>query len=256
MKKNPQRRTAFIWLAITLLSIWGIFAPSMFGMDGMDGGFAISFAAIVFAITGIVVTVMYFRRAGALDNIVNGENLLAHWTYTAEEWQKYMEEEIAEFQAEKTRLFIMIAVISAVVGVGFYLFHRDDLIFTLVIFGGLIVLIGFVAFLSIILHRFQNRPGASEAYISRDGVYISRQFHNWVGMGARLEDARYDEEHHSRPRLEFDYSTPGKDMRYDYNVRVPVPLGKEEEARKILKEVISAHLSGESDPDAGIIIEN
>ncbi|MFA4836163.1 MAG: hypothetical protein WC749_08865 [Dehalococcoidia bacterium] len=241
MKKNPQRRTALIWLAITLISIIAIFAPYSFGMDGPDGGFAISFAAIVFAIIGVVVTIMYFRRAGALDNMVKGENLLAHWIYTPDEWQKYIEEEFAEDRAAKTRLFTMVAVISVVIGVGFYLFHRDDLMFTLVIFGGLIVLIGFVAFLSIMLHRFQNRPGASEVYISRDGVYLSRQFHTWQGMGACLEDVRYKEENTFRPRLEFEYSTPGKDMRYYETVRVPVPFGKEEEARKILEEIKATH---------------
>jgi len=243
MKKNPQRRTALIWVAITLIGVFAIFAPSMFGMEGMDGGFAISFFAIVLTITGIVVAIMYFRRAQALDNIVTGENLLAHWTYTAEEWQKYIEEEFAEEKAAKTRLFAMVAIISAIVGIGFYLFKRDHPVLILLIFGGLIVFSGIVAFLSVVLGRFRNRPDQRGAYISRDGVYLGRQFHTWQGMGARLENACYKEEHTSLPRLEFDYSTPGRDMRYDYSVRVPVPSGKEEEARKILAEITAAHRS-------------
>lgn len=242
MKRNPQRRTALIWVAITLVSVAAIFAPHIIGMDGMNGGFAISFGAIVLAITGIIVTIVYFRRAHTVDNMVKGKNLLAHWTYTAEEWQEYVEEEFAREKAQKRKLFITIAIISVIVGIVLYAVMPDHPKFFLFASLGLIALIGIVAYLSVLFSPFRKKTGSGEVYISGDGVYLARQLHTWEGLGARLENAGYDESS-SRASLSFEYSTPGRDTRSYYSVRVPIPLGKEEEARTILEDIRTNHRS-------------
>ena len=240
VKKNPQRRTAFIWVVITLISVMGIFVPHLIGMG--YAAWAISFVAFFLAVVGIIVAIIYFWRAHIVDNMVQGKQLLAHWTYTPEEWQKYMEEEFGEEETEKKRLFVVIAVIAAIVGIGWYLFHRDAM-FCLLTFGGLILVMGLAAGLSIIFSPYRNRKGQGEVYISRDAVYLPHQLHMWRGLGARLDKAGYEEGHTSRPRLGFEYSTPGYRTRNYGTVRVAVPVGKEEEAKRILEDIRSAHHS-------------
>jgi hypothetical protein len=240
---NPPRRTAIAWCIITLASIFGIFNTALFGIDGFDGGFALAFVSIFVFIMGIIIMVIYFRRAKALDKMLLGENLLAHWSYGANEWRAYAEREHRE-QAEVNRgMFIMISVIAVIVGVIFVLVVPDSLLSTSIVIGGLIVIIGFTAFFVTWYRNAQNRRYIGEVYINRDGAYINRELHTWTGLGARLENASMDDKHLGQAIMSFEYSAPGRYNRYFYNARVPVPLGREKEAKEVLDEVIKSHLN-------------
>jgi hypothetical protein len=98
VKDNPPRKTATIWCIITALAVFAIFAPHIFGMDELNGGFAISVLSFFLAITGIIVIIIYAKRASKLESMLKGNNLLAHWTYTPDEWRQYTEK---EYQGEK-----------------------------------------------------------------------------------------------------------------------------------------------------------
>jgi hypothetical protein len=228
---NPQRRTAVICWILTALFIFAIFAPSIFGMDGFNGGFAISFISIVAAITTLIVAIMYQGRAGALGRIFKGENLLAHWKYDPVEWQSYAEKEYATAKREKWNLFLLVAVICLIVGIGFTIFHPDGGWVVLCVLGGLLLLIIFVIVTTTRYDYWMNKKYLGEAYIARDGVYLNRQLHLFRGWGASLDDVSYNEE---EKFLAFQYSTPNNTGRADYTLRVPVPAGKEQEARRIL----------------------
>jgi hypothetical protein len=231
MPYNPQRRTAVICWVITALFIFAIFAPSIFGMDGMNGGYAISFISLIFAITSLVVAIMYKGRAAALDRILKGENRLAHWTYDPAEWQAYTEKEYATEKKDKRNLFYLVAVISLVVGVGFIIAHPDSGSVVLWVLGGMLLLIAIVAISTTRYNYWMNKKYRGEAYITPDGVYLNRMLHLWRGWGASLEDVSYNER---EKFLAFQYSTPNRNGRSDYTLRVPVPAGKEQEARQVL----------------------
>jgi len=65
MRDNPPLQTIVAWVIITALAVFGIFAPSLFGMDGFKGGYAISFVSFFMVICGIIVIVIYSGRARA-----------------------------------------------------------------------------------------------------------------------------------------------------------------------------------------------
>lgn len=211
--------------------VFAIFAPSIFGMDGMNGGFAISFLSLVAAITTLIVAIMYQGRASALDRIFKGENLLAHWKYDPVEWQDYAEKEYVTEKREKHNLFYLVAVISLVVGVGFTIAHPDVGWVVLGVLGGVLVFIAILVLFSTRYNYWINKKYLGEAYITPDGVYLNRQLHLWRGWGARLEDVSFSED---EKFLAFQYSTPNRNGRSDYTLRVSVPAGKEQEARQIL----------------------
>jgi hypothetical protein len=96
MLHHRQRRSALIWSGVVLVGIIFIFLPVMVGLEGNDGGFALSFLGGFMALIGIIAAIIYFRLAATMDNITKKENVLARWHYTADEWQKYSETENKE----------------------------------------------------------------------------------------------------------------------------------------------------------------
>ncbi len=252
-KHNPPRRTARVWLVITLVAIVTIFIPEAVGIDGFDGGFAISFMAGFVAIMGIVAFIIYTRLARTLDGMLKQENLLAHWQYTPHEWKKYTEREHKEEKSGKKATFILVAVISAIVGVIFWALDPDHSPFVIIVVLSLDALIGIVAIGSVAYNHRQNKKYLGEAYITRDGVYLNRQLHIWKGIGNKLEDVRYEDSSRSQPRIVFDYSSPGRYSRNSYSARIPVPQGQEEQARIIVAQIAEKHLLAEGE---GIIVES
>jgi hypothetical protein len=158
MPQNPQRRTATIFWVLSAFFVLAIFAPSVFGVGVANGGFAISLLAGLAALVSLVAALIYRNRALALDSILAGKDLLAHWKYAP-----------------------------------------------------------------------ADKPG--EVFIARDGIYLNGQLHMFSRLGARLERASYNEE---EKFLSFTYSGPSRGGRYEYIVKVPVPTGQEDEARRVI----------------------
>ena len=234
MKVNSQRKTVAIWLVIAVIGVVVVFLPGILGIDGFDGGFALSALGILIVIVGVVVAITYARRASKLDAVFEGKDLLAHWTYTSEEWQSYTENENREQKADKKKLFLLVAVIAIVIGIGFLVFDRENGKYGFFACLGIIVIIAPFAFLPPLFDYRRNKKRVGEAYIARNGVYLNQVFHNWDMMGARLDSVVYEEE----PRwLLFTYSAPTRAGMATYNVRVPVPHGQEAVAGKIAEEL-------------------
>jgi hypothetical protein len=229
---NPARITSNVWWVITAVSILIIFLPGVIGLKGFDGGFAVSFVGFFLVIIGLIVAIIYMRRASTLDNIFKGTDLLAHWTYPQEQWLEYAQQEYKREKASKTTLFWVIAVISVLVGLGFFLFDHK---------AGLAVLLGMLALIAIIAlaawfttwyNYRQNLKYLGETYITPNAVYLNRQLHIWKSLGSWLESVEIKDT--TNPYLEFKYMALTRTVVQEYNVNVPIPRGKEQEAREIL----------------------
>ena len=236
MKDNPQRRTTTIWGIITVIAVFAIFAPHIFGMDGFSGGFAISTLSFFVAITGIIVVVIYVKRARALDRLFQGENLLAHWTYSPEEWRQYTEQEFQTERKEKWGLFYLIAGIALFLGIIFLIIDPKAGLFVFFVMLGLIALIAFVAWITAWSTYRQNKKYLGEAYIATTAVYLNRQFHTWKGLGARLVSVILAEEK-GQQLVAFTYAAPARTGMQEYTVRLPVPRGKEKAAEAIAEKL-------------------
>jgi hypothetical protein len=235
---NPARRTMNVWLVITLLAVFGIFAPSLFGMDGFNGGFALATFSLFIAITGVIVILMYRGRANMLDGIFKGEGLLVHWRYKPAEWQDYTEKDYQEDKQAKWGLYRIVMVITVVVTFGFWLFHRDSGGIMIGIFLGLGALLGMVVWSTTNYDHWQNRRYQGEVYLARDGAYVGRELHLWKGWGASLDDLNLNE---PERLLEITYSMPSRMGRDSATVRIAVPQGEEAKAREVLAELTRTH---------------
>jgi hypothetical protein len=81
---NPPKKTAVASFFVALFAAVLIFVPESVGIDGFNGGFALSFVSLAIALTAVAVGIMYLGLASKLDKILRGEGILAHWTYTPE----------------------------------------------------------------------------------------------------------------------------------------------------------------------------
>jgi hypothetical protein len=220
-------------------------------MDEWDWDFAISALSFFLALTGIIATIIYAKRASQLEGMFKGDNLLAHWTYTQDEWRQYTE---TEYQTQKKRnwsLFYKVAGIALFFGIVFFVFDLGIVFFVFDRQGGLWVLVSmlapiafialfpFVAWFAPWYNYRQNKKYLGEAYIVPDAVYLNRQFHTWKGLGAKLESVILVEQK-SQQVLAFTYSIPTRIGRREWTVRVPVPKEQRESAEKLAERFNAA----------------
>jgi len=222
-----------------LAGIFGMVAPFAFGMDGFNGGFAIAFFCIVFTITAFFVTLMYARMARTAQGMLNGEDLLAHWRYTPEEWQVYTEKQFTADKSDKKGIFLILVVIAAIAAVVALVIDAEAGKFVALVLLGVVVLVGIVAYTSSRYDHYENLKFQGQAYISRNAVLLNRRLHLWKGWGSQLEDVTYEDG--KLPILKFEYSTPSGKSRGFYTARIPVPQGKEDQAQDIVKEIARVH---------------
>jgi hypothetical protein len=242
IKENPPKRTAFIWLGIAIAGIIIIFLPAMIGLDGFDGGFAMSAGGLMVALTGFIAAGIYFRLARNVDSIMRNVDVLAYWTYSPEEWKQYTEEEHKEDAAAKRGLFFLIAIISVIVGIIMAIAIGENFHIIAFIILGIIAVAGLAAFFSTIAAYGYNRKHHGEVYITPDGAYFNRQMHIWKGMGNQLEEISVDNDGTGLTRLNITYSALAAYKRNSYTIRIPVPPGHENSAIKIAGQIAETHL--------------
>jgi hypothetical protein len=245
--KNPQRKVAAAWLCITLLGVFLALLPYASNMDMMRGGYALVMVSILLIITGLIATLVYRKRTRTLDAMLKGEDLLVHWTYTTQEWARFAEAEAKSDRSAKIGLFLVISAFALLFGLMFWLFGEDEEAGFLVFLAmaGLIAVIGLTAFLSIKIPYWRNRRRVGEVWISGSGAFVNGALHTWNSLGCRFEGVSYHRT--SNPAvcslLEFTYSYPARHGSELATVRLPVPVGRDAEARRVC-EVLEARTEG------------
>jgi hypothetical protein len=236
--KNTAKTAAIIWWILCVLFLAGIFTPWYFESAGVETGnwvFAVMVFCFVLGITSFFVGIMYTKRARLVSRMLRGENLLAHWTYSPEEWARYAQKEYNVNKREKRNLFLLVTAIAVVIGIIFTALNPDDWLLFLCIVLGVIIIAGGSAFIAVETIYQQNRKHLGEAYFTPYAVFLNRELHTWKGFGAALDDVTYNKTGHAMPVIEIEYSTPNRYNRQSFTVRVPVPPDREEEALKVLE---------------------
>jgi len=212
---------------------------SVFFIDGMSGGFALAFVSFLLAISSVVVSLLFFTRARAMDTIIADPSPLAHWIYPEEIARANVEREYQEYQERNRVMFIVIGGMLVVVALFFFIFIGD---------GGPetgLFLLTFAVFLYVIsrvtpwLERRRAMGMPHKAVITRDGiiyegaVYPFRSFLMfWGGVSFRKADKK------SPAVLVFSFTQlVGRFIIQPFDVVVPVPPGEEEKAGRAVQEL-------------------
>ncbi len=231
-------KTVIFGFLLTALGLLMIFAPGLVGIDGFDGGYAISFAGLFVAIMGLVVAGFYYQQAKILDGILRGDGLLAHWTFDDQMWQEYTQKEYTEEISEKKGLFLIVSFFALFFGFLFWFLDNEAGFVVFLVMLGLIGLVGFTWRFSAWYNRRQNIGGVKEAYIAQSGVYMNQRLYTWRLFSARLLKVEIKNEK-AWSVLKFRYTAftvPGPQT---YTIRVPIPIGQEETAKNIVLQLNS-----------------
>ncbi len=229
--RNPQRSIARGWMVMTILFLLLIFMPTYAGIDGMKGGYAISFVSFFMVIISIIIVLIYRSRAKQLDTILSGTSVVAVWKYQGYEWQDFARADFEEEKKAKKFLFILVTVIAIIIGIILWVVMKDILIFYISL--GIIPIVAIPAWLAPRMRFNKLMKSEPEAIIAENGVIVGRMFHLWVKMGARLDSVALLTEE-TPVILAFHYSMPTRNGRQEEVARVLVPAGKMDEAEKVV----------------------
>jgi uncharacterized membrane protein HdeD (DUF308 family) len=239
---NPSAAVARNCFIAAVVGVLVFFYPIVFPIETYGAGFAINLLGILIFLTGLISGFVFLKMAGNLNKLVSGEGLLAHWTYSADEWSRYTEAEHLRDKKDKWQLFRLITIIAVIVGVVFVIIDHEAGLFVLAIIAGLILIIAFTAWASIASAYRQNRSQLGEVYIGMSGALLGRAFHYWKLPTAFLRSATFQEG--DPPFIQLDYSSPSGQARGEYTARFPIPRGHEEEAKQVLAQ-LTAEIAGE-----------
>ena len=238
MVDNPLMKTMILGLVVTAVGIVMIFGPGFVGVDGFEGGFAISFGGLFVAILGLVIAGFYFQQANILGGILRGEGLLVHWTFDNEMWKEYTRKECAEEISEKKGLFVIVSGFALFFGFLFWFLDNEAGFFVFLVMLGLIGLIGFAWRFSAWYYREQNERGVKEAYIARIGVYMNRRLYTWRLFSAKLQGVEI-KNNKGLSVMKFSYTAFTIPSSQTYTFRVPIPIGQEAAAKTIIQQLNS-----------------
>jgi uncharacterized membrane protein HdeD (DUF308 family) len=231
---NRNRRRARISWVILLIGIFLIFGPLNMGMDGFNGGFALAAFGVFMVIMGVVSVIIFGKVARAQDRLMaDTASQLAHWSYPKEQWETYAEYDHREDKKTKKMIFYIITGFAVLFGILFSAMDPEVAPVILSVMAGLVILMGFVAYLSVTLSHSYNQKHPGEAIISLNSAYLNGQFHAWNMLLSRLDKASLAKEE-GMEILSLSYSAPARGGANHYEVRIPVPLGKEKEAEMVL----------------------
>jgi hypothetical protein len=232
--KNNEWRWVHISLTAAVLFILLIFVASG-TMDGMSGGYAIMFVSLFLAISSIAVALLFFTRARAMDEIISGKNLLAHWVYPEEERKKSAEREYVNYLESNRALLYVVG--------GFLLIA----IILMVIFGGeagvttagiLFIVLIIIAIVSVVAPRLELKRALNaphDAYITDSGIIYEGAIYPFHSFMMKMVGVRFLKGTYKRPPiLAFSFTQlVGLFIIRPFAINVPVPEGEELKAHEI-----------------------
>jgi uncharacterized membrane protein (DUF485 family) len=230
---NYQQRNANITLLIALGGFLAMALP--FIDEDKFGDFVgpMVFLGLFVGVSGMIVFFMFRKNAKLLDEIKNGYQILVHWKYDKNTWQKFNEDAYKDEKENSKALFIVMSVIMFIVAVVLLIVADFDEGSVKTAIGMLIVwaIIGIVGF-SVAKSSFDKlKSRAGELIINPNALWLSGQFHSWKSYGSRLEELSYDEQD---KMLYLTYSVKVRHGRQSQSFKFPVPNGKESEAIRLV----------------------
>ena len=217
-----------------------VFGVMSFGaltyIDGFSGGYALAFLAILLSVSSLGIAALFVQRARAIDDVLSGKQVLAHWVYAEDDAEKSVEREYVSYLGTNRTLFIVVSVMMALT------------MLVLVFFGGiggryaagmLLVFLGIIAVVSEIaprLERNRARRAPKEAYIAQNGIIYEGSAYPFLSFMVKMQAVRYNEGAGERPAsLVFSFLQLILIIVRPFDVTIPVPRGQEERAREIVR---------------------
>ena len=242
---NHEKNSAFLWLLIAVAALVLAFLPFVLGVNVVKSFSWCMFSLLLVCVSllGLLFFAALFWSSLRLDRMLSGEDLLAHWTYSPEEIAPYVSEEQGKLSRNKLiYLFFTLLTVAVCEGLAYIIDPANALApGAILIVGCFAVIYGFPKALASYEKRF-----ATDTYIGRAGALFCNHFHLWKLFNASLNRVFFTE---GKPALlEIRYSFMSSDdsglTSTTVNLKIPVPKGKEAEAKRVVLELSGGQQSG------------
>lgn len=141
---------------------------------------AIAFISLYFALTSIVVALMYLVKSNKFNKLISGEKVIAQWKLSEVDKSKYVEYQYAERKKKNLLNFKIISTFMVVI-FGFFIImmEADSRIGMFYFLVGFLAILAFVAFFTPGFFKNKNLKGDGWVIIGEKYAYINGFFHNW-----------------------------------------------------------------------------
>lgn len=236
--KNSEAFGLGVGVILLMLAAGISLVPFILSLDMMQWGYGLMCIGLFVFIAGSITLFMYLFRYLRLQEIINGEHNLAHWTYTRENMLKQAKLNL-EITKEENKFklgivwffFILFTVIFLIIGLAN---EEPGLLgFGLVMMG----IAGIVSIFALVMPYVMYRNAinaAPEAIIATNGMYYQGQLHTWNRPLNFIHAIEIDEEK-CMLRFKIKYFTKLGWYKYEtYMVVIPIPNGEMEKAKEIV----------------------
>lgn len=214
---------------------------SLYFTDGFSGGYAVAFVSFFLAVSAVAVAALFFHRAGVMDGILSSTQLLAHWTYSAEEAEQSARREYADYQERNHALFLVIGGMLALAALIMMIFAGEDGQLTGAFLLAVMVLLFAVSRIAPRISLKYALSSPKEAYIADSGIIYEGTVYPFQSFLMRMDGAEFLERDGKKPAvLVFSFTqSVGLFIRSSFDIEIPVPQGEEEKARKMVQNMFS-----------------
>lgn len=198
--------------------------PTLIGLDGMNGGYALSFVAGFGVVSAVIVGVMLRSRDRRRDALI-AHPARVEWRVDPARWERFLADEQRTTAGEQRATFWLVSVILVVVAVIFVVVMRDE--GALVVLGVLLGLIPVLKLVSLASQRRRHRllmASPAVVVVGPDGALVGDAFFDFGGHGSRFEGvARQLDDEGGAMLVQF--STSARTGRERHEARLPLPAG-------------------------------
>jgi hypothetical protein len=192
-------------------------------------------SGVIGTIAGLINALVMPRQVRKVDALLAGQNLLARWTYSPDEWSRFIQAEFARVRRIRTRLLVGLPLALSVGGViiGFMSAPHEPFILMVALAGGAGLLIGLVAWGANYYAVASRRDRGGSVYISPGGVLTGGRFYSWdVEDGRSLVKVAYERGDPDEILFRYSYLA-GRGGRTTEDTRVPIPRNHQDDAARL-----------------------
>jgi hypothetical protein len=237
MKNNfrPALITTWVLICLCLLVFAAMIIMSMLDIDWTSDWFYLVFSIPVFIILLLFLLLMYANKGTFEKELQTFDKgtYIAHWIYGEEEWSRFNR---GEWVKGRRRAILYPLGVVIILFLIFFIapdFTMDEIVLVapwLIGFG--VVLI--VLILGYIYQSYKRTLDCPrEVYIGEGGILYGGYYNSWSIVGSRLAEVKFKQE--DVPVLEFVIMVWARYGSRPMPLRIPVPYGREQEAKEIIK---------------------
>lgn len=224
LKLKNKHHSAVRWFLVAGL-IFGIatYLPFREG-NFLSGAWAAALLGFFLMISSWITAWIVGKRAKKMDRLLNGQDLIAQWTFSPEQQRAYANYMKSNALAKNNGLMGIIAILFVVITIPFLFFLENDEM------GGFLGIMGSILLFVFIFSRImpyyyysRNIKGDGQVLIGPKYAYVNGYFHNWDFPMSGLKKLKAISKPFEGISLTYYYTD--RTWRNEHTLNIPVEKG-------------------------------